>query len=203
MLEAKCQLQEQGPLATVHQAASGWRGADDSLSLTAMTDISAALVTLRRRAGESLAVELAELLGTSLPAEFRAACSTHLTIVSVGRDRYLVVKRGDRSSALASMLRRDLEGRAAIVDHSDELTFLALDGAAAPRVLSALCSIDFGPRAFTPGSAAVTRLHGARAHIWLEVEPHSYTICVPRSLAVYAWHSLVEACSGQTVLPMC
>jgi heterotetrameric sarcosine oxidase gamma subunit len=189
------------PLASAPEAAAGWRAPNDRLALTVRNDLSVALITVARGRFEAFEREAIRHLGAPLPAERSASFSGPVTVVAAGRGCYLLVKQGEFDDAVSSLIVGGSSEPRSAVDYSDQLVFFALEGPDGPRVLSALCSVDFDQKAFPESAAIVARLHDARAYIWREAGARRYMIGVQRSLALHVWEALLEACRAHSSTP--
>jgi heterotetrameric sarcosine oxidase gamma subunit len=136
-----------------------------------------------------------------MPADRSAAFNGPVTVVSVGRGNYLLVKKREPGDQALTRFADRGDGQYSLVDCSDQFVFLVLEGPLSPRVLGALCSIDFDPGSFREGSASVARLHDVRAYIWRGPGQYRYTIGVQRSLALHVWQELLDACMAHSVDP--
>ena len=193
-LEARC------PSALGAEASGGWRGSD-RISLVVQQGVCAVLITIAGDGVAAFASEAVERLGAPLPPARYASFGGAVAVVAAGRNTFLAVKQGDAACAFSSRLAGELAGPATAVDQSDQLVFFALEGASSARALSALCSVDFDPRAFAEGTAIVTRLQDVRAYVWREPGPSRYLIGVQRSLASHVWTALLEACRTHSPAP--
>ena len=179
-------LQARSALASQVRAAAGWR--DDGIHVVERFDTCAAMLTLSAAHAMPDAAEAARL--PAFPQDGAVLLQPLRILISCGPRRYLAVAHGAKPESLLAELQQQLGNRAAVVDYSDQLTLLAIEGRKATGVLGALCSIDFDPVAFPPGRAVVTRVKDARAFVWRDGE--RFMLAVQRSLAVAVWESLVE-----------
>jgi heterotetrameric sarcosine oxidase gamma subunit len=176
-------LQARSALASQVRAAAGWR--DDGLHVVERFDTCAAMLTLSAAHAMPDAARL-----PVFPQDGAVLSQPLRTLISCGPRRYLAIAHGAEPGALLAELQQQLGNRAAVVDYSDQLTLLAIEGRKATGVLGALCSIDFDPAVFPPGRAVVTRVKDARAFVWRDGE--RFMLAVQRSLAVAVWESLIE-----------
>jgi len=194
-------LLERSPLADTPAAASGWHARGNQLSLTVENELLVAFIMVARGHAARVPGEDAGPPGARMPAERSAAFNGPVTVVSAGRGVYLLVKKSEPGDEAFERLANGGEGQYSLVDCSDQFVFLLLEGPLSPRVLGALCSLDFDPNSFREGSAAVARLHDVRAYIWRGPGEHRYTIGVQRSLALHVWQELLDACMAHSVDP--
>jgi sarcosine oxidase subunit gamma len=82
-----------------------------------------------------------------------------MRVLCIGPGDWLVVSLDESTrSKICEQLGSDLERQGlAIVDLTDGLTRLAVQGSAAREALSTACGIDFHPRSFPVGRCARTR----------------------------------------------
>jgi heterotetrameric sarcosine oxidase gamma subunit len=179
-------LQARSALASQVRAAAGWR--DDGLHVVERFDTCAAMLTLS--AAQVMPDATDAVTHPALPQDGAVESQPLRSLISCGPRRYLAVAHGAKPQALLAELQQQFGNRAAVVDYSDQLTLLAVEGRKSTVVLGALCSIDFDPAAFPPGRAVVTRVQDARAFVWRDDE--RFMLAVQRSLAVAVWESLVE-----------
>ena len=138
-------------------------------------------------------------LDIRLPTEpLGSASKGQITVLWLGPDQWLVRCPGEDVTFFMNSLREGLgDAHAAITDVSDARVALRVAGPSAREVLAKGCPLDLHPRAFTPGSAAGTRLAKAAVLLHL-VEDESRTgatfdLYVARSFAHYFWTWLEDA----------
>ena len=137
----------------------------------------------------ALRVLLAERLGLALPDGLDAASGDGRLVLPIAPRRWWLVEDRERGAGLAGVLGR----RAALTDLSHARSVLRLGGPAARDVLAKLCRIDLHPSALPPGRVVQTALGQVPTLIHaLEQEP-GFDLYLPRSLAVSAAASLIDA----------
>jgi sarcosine oxidase subunit gamma len=134
---------------------------------------------------------LAERPGIALPDGPDAARADGRVTLRIAPRRWLLI---EASGAVAeSDLAAALAGRAALTDLSHARTVLRLGGPADRSVLAKLCRIDLHPSALPPSRVAQTALGQVPALIHALDDEPGFDLYLPRSLAVSATVSLVDA----------
>lgn len=132
----------------------------------------------RRGAGLEAAVRAA--VGVAPPAGPGVTRAGDVSLIGVGRQTWLAVKDG-ATHAWADSLATRLAGRASVVDQSSGYAVLRLAGPGARTLLQRGVFIDLHPRAFGPGSAAITYLSHLDAIIWQADAATEFHVAVFRS----------------------
>lgn len=147
-------------------------------------------VLARRGSEMRLAERVRQRFGLDLPRSPRFAASGNLALVWAGPSQWLAV--GDHVAGgadLAAVLESSLADAASIVDQSGGRVIFRVGG---PKVRDALAKgvhLDLHPRAFGPGSTAITSIAHIGVHFWqLDANP-TYEFTVFRSFAgaFYEW----------------
>lgn len=136
---------------------------------------------------------LAKVLGSELPLQPNAT--------SGERPRLLWMAPGEWALLGAP---EELDGKVAeacgralhhLADVSDGRAVLAVEGAAAPDLLSKGCSLDFHPRAFPPGTCAQSLLAQTRVLVERPTEAPLFNLILDRSFQAHlqAWLKLAAA----------
>ena len=131
-------------------------------------------------------------LGTPAPVG-RSAVATAgaATILWIGPGRWLVVEPESRD--LASLLAHHCPGDvAAITDLGHGRTAIRVEGPKVRDLLAKLCTIDVDPGVFPPGSCAQTQLGQTGVLLYCRVQD-GFDIFLPRSFAVSAWETTIDA----------
>ena len=108
------------------------------------------------------------------------------TLLRVGPSQFWVIGAADDDIAAA------LSGRGAITPLSHSRTRIALAGVPAREVLASLVPLDFHPKAFGPGSFAMTGLHHTPVLIHCTGKA-SFDIYALRTFAVSVWDAIADA----------
>ena len=117
-----------------------------------------------------------------------------------GPDSWLVV---GTQKDLVSDLEQRFAGCAAVADQSDARAVLRVGGRDIREALAKGCLIDLHPRAFGPGTVAITSISHIGVTIWQVDDRPTYDLFVFRSLAksFWAWFSASAAEFGLDVRP--
>ena len=197
--ELRSRLGRAGALDACSAGSGGWGARFAALpdAVTVRSEPFHAMVSIRPKSGTDRADPgtcgtggaLERLLGAPLPAPNAWTGGARITAVRLGPDEVLLT-----SPFLAP---RELEGAArdagaTATDVSAQRTTIRLRGARARDVLETGCAIDLHPRAFGPGSAAVTLL-GRAGVVLLGVGEGDYRILVRSSFAGYLAEWLLDA----------
>ena len=129
------------------------------------------------------------MIGVAPPPPLKVASGRSGDLVWSGPDHWLFV--GKERGLIAEIAAR-LAGLAAVSDQSDARAVLRVSG---PRVREALakgCMIDLHPRAFQPGSTALTSIAYMGVQLWQVDDAPTYDLAVFRSLAGSFWSWLVS-----------
>lgn len=116
-----------------------------------------------------------------------------IAFVWAGPDHWLAVaERGDGRD-LEAELKRTLAGIASVVDQSDGRIVVRISGPHARAVLAKGVPIDLHPRAFGPGSVAITHASHIGVILWRTDDAPTYEAALFRSYADSFAHWLFEA----------
>ena len=138
----------------------------------------------------------ASAIGTALGAPAPAgrngvATAGDSTILWTGPGRWLVVEPESRD--LASLLAHQCPGDvAAITDLGHARTALRAEGRKVRDLLAKLCTLDLDPAVFPPASCAQTQLGQTGVLLYCRAQD-GFDIFLPRSFAVSAWESILDA----------
>lgn len=157
-----------------------------------------AIATIIARAGQEAAVNAA--IGIAAPNTPRVVHKDGASLVWAGPGQWLFV--GTSRGAIDDLSKR-LQGIAAVSDQSDARAMLRVSGPRARDALAKGCMIDLHPRAFAPGSTALTSIAHIGAQLWQVDDAPSYDIIVFRSMAGSFWHWLTDAAAefGCEIVP--
>ena len=150
------------------------------------------------RGGADVAAAAGKVLGCALPAGVgQTAHATGLHVFWIGPDDWIVVAEPSREANLARSLEEACQGlHHAVIDLSERMTTIGLEGASLRDVLAAGCPLDLHPRAFTPGM--VLQSHLGKANVILHYvagnpERPFVDLHTNRSFADYVWRYLETA----------
>ena len=143
---------------------------------------------------------LKKVLGTALPTRHnRFVEAQDRTIAWVGPDEWMIIGTSGEQGHLCSKLDLALEDvHHAVVDVSGGRTIIRLSGSRARGLLSAAASLDFHPRAFSPGQCAQTNLTRTDALILMRDEKPTFDLVVRRSYALYVRNWLCSAATSRS-----
>jgi sarcosine oxidase subunit gamma len=149
---------------------------------------------LMLRGGEDVRRRAAPALGFPLPELLASAESEGVRAFGLGPDAWLLIVVPGSLAAVTARLREALVGtHHALVEVSDRLTGLAVDGARSREVLNAGCPLDLHPRAFPAGRVVRTLLGKATVVIDHPAEDDRFELLVDGTFAPYAWQFLENA----------
>lgn len=112
-----------------------------------------------------------------------------LTIFRIGPAQFWIV--GPETDDTASRL----QGHCAVTPLSSSRVRIAIEGAAARRVLSMLIPVDVHETVFTPGTVALTGIHHTPVTVHCTGE-NAFDIYVMRTFALNAWEVITDAARG-------
>lgn len=128
---------------------------------------------------KSVVVPLPRSVGTAKVHDGR-------TLLRVGPSQFWVIGAADDD------ITADLSGLGAVTPLSHSRTRIALAGAPAREVLAKLVPLDFHPKAFAPGSFAMTGLHHTPVLIHCTGQT-SFDIYALRTFAMSVWDAIADA----------
>lgn len=153
----------------------------NALTVTVVQHAAIAMLLVRRGMAAETSRVLREHCGVDLPLPGRQSISGNDALLWSGPDRFLVVRdAGDGESA--GELGAKLQGLAYVADVSSSRTVLNVSGASAAEHLSRTLPIDLHPRAFPPGSVAMTLAAHIPVQVW-RPDAYSFRLAVASSLA--------------------
>lgn len=133
--------------------------------MTEETGAAMAVILLRRGSARAASQALTEHFGLALPKPGRASLRDGISVLWSGPDRFLVLQEDPRT-ARAEALDTALRDLAHVVEASSSRTIFSLAGDSAAEALSRLLPIDLHPRAFPPGSVALTLANHTDVQVW-------------------------------------
>jgi heterotetrameric sarcosine oxidase gamma subunit len=175
-------------LATIaklgHHGAPGKTG----VTLTELTGLSLAAITLRGNQTAALSAAIERELG--VPPPVRPGRTSHGTVAFVwsGCDQWLAI--GASADNLVRRLSSCAGALGSVTDLTGARTLLRISGPRARDGLMKVVPIDLDESAFTTGSAAVTVAEHIPVQLWQIDASPSYEIACPRSYGVSLWKAL-------------
>jgi sarcosine oxidase subunit gamma len=113
------------------------------------------------------------------------------TVLWTGPGRWLVIEPESRD--LAALLAQHCPGDvAAVTDLGHARTALRVEGPKVRVLLAKLCTLDFDPAVFPPGTCAQTQFGHVGILLYCRVHD-GFDVFMPRSFAVSAWETIVDA----------
>lgn len=148
------------------------------------------LATVAARKGQEAALDAAvrSAYGTALPSGPVTASGKDVRFLGMAPGQWLAVSDVHPNEALASLLAKDLKGRASVADQSSGRVVLRLEGASVRDVLAKGLAIDLDPREFGDGAVATTSLAHIGLQMWRDGE--AYDIALFRSFGGSFWEWL-------------
>jgi methylglutamate dehydrogenase subunit D len=192
---ASPELIARSPLAgTARLGRYGARGdSAPGVTLSQRTGLVVAHVGARRdKLAE--AIEWLGAVGGALPENApRCAIGDRMVIVGCAPGQWFALSEGGSSPTAVARLTDALAGIASVIDHSAGKVVVRVRGPRARDVLAKGCPIDLDPRAFGPGSAAVTEIAHIGVVIWQVDQQPTFDMAVNRSVAKSFWSWLTAS----------
>lgn len=170
--------------------------ARSGVSLELIEDRSAAHVAARKGQTGTLAQAFQQQYGLELPRKPGIVTSPSISAMWAGPDQWLVLVSAEDGRDLEQELRAKFGTLASIADQTDARTFVRVAGPASRATLAKLLPIDVHPRAFPPGSVAITHAAHIGAVVWRSDKPRTadcFMLACSRSFSQSFWHALMEA----------
>ncbi len=141
---------------------------------------------------EGAASALGAALGTPAPSGRNGVATAGDSVVLwTGPGRWLVIEPESRD--LPSLLTQHCTGDvAAITDLGHARTALRVEGPKARELLAKLCTLDVDSGSFPSGTCAQTQFGQIGVLLYCRVQD-GFDIFLPRSFAVSAWESIIDA----------
>lgn len=189
MRTAEVHLHPRAALASRPDAATGWTG--PGLTISESSGQSLAFIFVRANRVAQVRAVLADQLGIELPRDLHVATGKCLTLVSCGPGTYLAASFPGPGGISIANLQRYLGELATVVDYSDNLTVLTVNGPCAEDLVARLCSVDLQAREVPAQLGIVTLMLQVRTYLWRLTPVGPFTMAVPRSTAVGFWDALL------------
>ncbi len=137
------------------------------------------------------------LAGKQLPGQVGATLSAQPCVFCLGPGEWLVVGEGLDVDSLRGEIKGDLERQGlALVDLTQALAVIRLEGGGARELLSAGCGLDLHPKSFPPQQCARTRFAAIAAILHRLAGDSVFELYVARSHLAYVRSWLADAAQG-------
>lgn len=163
------------------------------LAISARETLTMASFAAARGKENALRDSIRATYGVELPLGAGCVEGNGIAFVWAGPDHWLAVAERQESRDLQTELKRSLAGIASVVDQSDGRIVVRISGPRARDVLAKGVPIDLHPRAFSPGSVAITHASHIGVILWQTDDAPTYEAALFRSYADSFTHWLFEA----------
>lgn len=156
--------------------------------------IGLALVTViaRNGKGDALAAAVRDAFGLALPPANRRAEAGPYAALWGGPGQWMLTADPHAADGFAARVASLSRGLALSADQSDGRGVLELSGPRVRDVLARGIAVDLHPRAFGPGSVALTMASHVDVALWQLDEAPTYGLAVARGFAGSLWEWLDE-----------
>ena len=131
--------------------------------------------------------------GVELPKAGGRVEGNGIAFIWAGPDHWLAIAEREQNRDMERELKSALGPIASVVDHSDGRVVVRISGSDARKVLAKGVPIDLHPRAFQPGSVAITHASHIGVILWQLDDAPTYEIAMFRSYADSFTHWLFDA----------
>lgn len=168
-------------------------GSESARLVVAERAPSLARLMARKDKANALAAAVKAAFGLDLPPPGRWTAGAEADAIWTQPGAWLLIGEPAAPGALRARIAAATEGLGAAVDQSSGLRVIRVSGEPARAALATSCRLDLHPRAFGPGSAAMTRIaHVACAIRLVDSEP-SFDLIVGSTYARWLIEDLLEA----------
>ena len=167
-----------------------------SVSLEVLDSYTAAHIGTRKGADEALLQTCEQAYGFKLPSAGKMVAGSSVSAVWAGPGQWLVFAPDSGGRDLEQELRAKLGALASVADQGDARMFVRVAGPSSRDMLAKLLPLDIHPRAFPPGSAAITHAAHIGVMVWRSDKPRTtdcFILACSRSYAQSLWHALMDA----------
>jgi sarcosine oxidase subunit gamma len=147
----------------------------------------------RKDKANALADATKAAFGLDLPPPGRWAAGAQADAMWVRPGGWLLESEPSPPGALCARVAAATEGLGAAVDQSSGRSLIRFAGAPTRSVMATCCRLDLHPRAFGPGSAAMTRIAHVACGIRLANATATFDIIVSSTYARWLIEELLEA----------
>jgi len=168
----------------------------NGISLEVLEGYTAAHIGARKGAQAAVESSFEQAYGFKLPGAGKMIAGGAVSALRAGPGQWLLFAPDSNGRDLEHELRAKLASTASVADQSDARLFVRVGGPASRAMLAKLLPIDIHPRAFEPGSAAITHAAHIGVMVWRSDKPRSpdcFMLACSRSYARSFWHALIEA----------
>ncbi len=144
-----------------------------------------------RGRGEALAAAVEKNYGAPLAPPGRWSSGRGVAFHWCGHEQYYAIAEGLSDGALYGELRMALDGIASVSDQSHGRVMLRIAGPKARQVLAKGSPVDWHPRAFPVGAAAVTQMAHVGVHA-ARIAEEVYELSMFRGFSESFWEWLTE-----------
>jgi methylglutamate dehydrogenase subunit D len=170
--------------------------ATSDLAISVNDDLTLASLAAAKGKREALAAAIREKYGVTLPSTPCRVEGNGIAFLWTGPDQWLATAARKDGRDLEVELKPVVAGLAAVTDQTDARSILRISGPRAREVLAKGVPIDLHPRAFPPGSIAITHASHIGIIMWqLDAAP-TYELAVFRSFAQSLADWLDESVQG-------
>lgn len=163
------------------------------LAISARETLTMASFAAAKGKKDALQDAIRAAYGVELPSGARRVEGNGIAFVWAGPDHWLAIAERAEGRDLETELKRTLAGIASVVDQSDGRIVVRISGPHARAVLAKGVPIDLHPRAFSPGSVAITHASHIGVILWQTDDAPAYEAALFRSYADSFTHWLFEA----------
>jgi sarcosine oxidase subunit gamma len=167
--------------------------ASRELAFAPRESLTIASIAAGRGKTEALSAAIKVKYGVDLPAGPNRVAGPGIDFVWAGPDQWLAIAEREAGRDLETELKSALSGMASVVDHSDGRVVVRVTGARARDVLAKGVPIDLHPRAFRPGSVAITHASHIGVILWQTDDAPTYELALFRSYADSFAHWALES----------
>lgn len=167
--------------------------ATPKLAASARETLTMASFAAARGKEQALREAISAAYGTTLPKSAGRVEAGGIAFVWAGPDQWLAIAEHEGARDLEAELKEKLTGIASVVDQSDSRVVVRISGSRARSVLAKGVPIDLHPRAFAPGSVAITHASHVGIILWQVDDAPTYEAAMFRSYADSFAHWLFEA----------
>ena len=153
----------------------------------------------RKDKANALAVAIKAAFGLDLPMPGRWATGAKADAMWVQPSAWLLEAEPAQPGVFQAQVAAATAGLGAAVDQSSGRSVIRLVGAPARSVLATCCRLDLHPRAFGPGSAAMTRIAHVACGIRLADSTPTFDLIIGSTYARWLIEELLEASAAYGV----